>query len=181
MPNPGDPCASPPDTGAKSKSGEFLVCRNNAWERGGEAFLRTDLTVILHDDEGGDLGWSLVNRDAVIVARAPTRFATADMAVQAAQLFVETVELAEFKVHRVDKGWGWRARARGSTVAVTGEVYESPKAAERAIESLRHRMIRADVVGIGAVGSVDLDLEPWLPTSSLEEAAEAEHEEGMDA
>ena len=183
MPNPGDPCASPPDTVAKSASGEFLVCRNNAWERGGEAFLSNDLTIVVHQDVGGGVGWSLVDRDAVILARAPTRFATAEAAVQAAQVFVDRARFSEFKVEPVDNEWGWRATAGGVTVAVAGEEYASLKFAERAMESVRRWTVRADVVGVGAVGSLDLDLESLETTYSPEEAeaAAAESEEGMDA
>jgi len=36
MPEPGDPCESS-DTIAAAASGEILVCRNNVWQRVGEA------------------------------------------------------------------------------------------------------------------------------------------------
>jgi hypothetical protein len=133
---------------AKSPSGEFLVCRNNAWERGGEAFRRSDLLLILHDAEEGRASWSIVNRDAVVLARAEGSFATIGQAARAGQQFVSAASSVAYD-EKPDaiRGWRWRAWMRGRLVAVAGEAYASPAAANTAAQGFRHVML-ASVVGV---------------------------------
>ena len=148
MPNPGDPCASPPDTVAKSPSGEFLVCRNHAWERGGEAFLRSDLLLVVHDAEGGRASWSIVDRDAVVLARAEGSFATIAKAARAGQRFVAAASSARYDaVPDAIARWRWRASMSGRLVAVAGEAYASWADAQTAVEGFR-RVMLASVVGV---------------------------------
>ena len=182
MPNPGDPCTSPPDTVAKSPSGEFLVCRNAAWERGGEAFHRSDLLLVLHDDEGGRASWSIVDRDAVVLARAEGSFATIAQAARAGQLFVAAASSVRYDVMPdAIARWRWRATMSGRLVAVAGEAYASPAAAQTAAQGFR-RVMLASVVGVepesGALGPVtEEDGGPDV----IGDSWQVEREEGTDA
>jgi hypothetical protein len=132
---------------AKSPSGEFLVCRNNAWERGGEALNRSDLLLVLHDDEGGRASWSIVDRDAVVLARAEGSFATVAQAARAGQVFVAAASSARYDATPdAIARWRWRAAMSGRLVAVAGEAYATLAAAQTAAQRFRRVMLASVVV-----------------------------------
>lgn len=148
MPNPGDPCASPPDTVAKSPSGSSSSAATTPGSGVARpSFGLTCCSLSTTPREGGRPG-RIVDRDAVVLARAEGSFATIAKAARAGQRFVAAASSARYDaVPDAIARWRWRASMSGRLVAVAGEAYASWADAQTAVEGFR-RVMLASVVGV---------------------------------